>query len=300
MARTREDLLPQTEKSIKIVKMIRDRIDFSYRDLSSSFSEWDTAEEHYRAWRPIDDEDLQSLAKNQVQKIIVPIQFATMQVMLTFLMEVFTALKPVLRCVGADPASLRPAKVMEILLNYDYKGNRGYFMLYQWFLNMGRYGYGIIGNSWGTKQVLKRILKPAPPTIFDIEGQQFSVEGGPQFVRDYFTVFEGNKWEIIDNRTWFRDPRLPLSRFQEGEFCGQRNTIHDNELRKLEDNGIFFNTSKIESSARLGQTRSPDLGFENSSRDRKSAEHALTQDLADAKRNRTHVNEQLIVELYSK
>src|SRR3990167_3797084 len=119
----REDLLPETEKSRKIVKLIRDRIDFSYRDLSQRFSDWDTAEEHYRAFRPIDDEDLESLAKNQVQKIIVPIQFATIQVMLTFMMEVFTALKPVLRTRGADPASIRPARIMELLLDYDYRGN---------------------------------------------------------------------------------------------------------------------------------------------------------------------------------
>lgn len=284
----------------KVVKMIRDRIDFSYRDLSQRFSDWDTAEEHYRAWRPIDDEDLESLAKNQVQKIIVPIQFATLQVILTFMMEVFTALKPVLRTKGTDPASIRPARVMELFLDYDYRGNRGYFMLHQWFLNCFRYGHGIISNSWGSRQVLKRILKPGPSVKMELDGQTFMVPGADEFMNDYFTTFEGNKWEIVDNRAWFRDPRLPLSRFQEGEFCGKRNTIHDNELRKLEDNGIFFNTKDIKSSQGMGQTRSPDLGFETSSRDKISPEKALSTDLVNAKKNRTHVNEEIIIELVPK
>src|SRR3990167_478984 len=297
---TRDDLLPDTEKSRKLVKMIRDKIDFSYRDLSQRFSDWDTAEEHYRAWRPIDDEDLESLAKNQVQKIIVPIQFATLQVMLTFMMEVFTSLKPVLRTRGTDPASVRPARVMELLLDYDYRGNRGYFMLHQWFLNCFRYGHGIMSNSWGSRQVLKRILKPGPSTKFNLDGQTFNVPGGDELVNDYFTTFEGNKWEIVDNRTWFRDPRVPLSRFQDGEFCGKRNTIHDNELRKLDDAGIFFNTKHIKSTSSLGQTRSPELGFETSSRDKVSPEQALSSDLVNARKNRTHVNEEIIVELIPK
>src|SRR3990167_4729289 len=294
---TRDDLLPDTEKSRKLVKMVRDKIDFSYRDLSQRFSDWDIAEEHYRAFRPIDDEDLESLAKNQVQKIIVPIQFATIQVMLTFMMEVFTALKPVLRTRGADPASIRPARIMELLLDYDYRGNRGYFMLHQWFFNTFRYGYGIISNSWGSRQVLKKILSPGPSTTYELDGQKFSVEGADQLINAYFTTFEGNKWEIIDNRTWFRDPRLPLSRFQEGEFCCKRTLIHDNELRKLEDGGIFSNTTKIKTHANQGQVGSPELGTESSSRDKISPTQAFTSDLADAKRRRMHVNEELIVEL---
>ena len=297
---TRDDLLPETEKSRKLVKMIRDKIDFSYRDLSQRFSDWDTAEEHYRAWRPIDDEDLESLAKNQVQKIIVPIQFATLQVILTFMMEVFTALQPVLRTRGTDPASVRPARIMELLLGYDYRGNRGYFMLHQWFLNCFRYGHGIMSNSWGSRSILKRILKPGPSVKMELDGQTFAVEGAKKFMNDYFTTFEGNKWEIVDNRTWFRDPRVPLSRFQEGEFCGKRNTIHDNELRKLDDSGIFFNTKSIKTDSRLGQTRSPELGMETSSRDKISPEQALTSDMANAKKNKVHVNEEIIVELVPK
>src|SRR5437762_12024460 len=131
-----EDLLPGSPKSNRLVKYIRDRFDLSWRTYSQSFPTWDMAEMHYRAFREIDDDDRESLDKNQVRKIVVPIQFATIQTMVTFMMEVFTALPPVLKVKGSDPASVHPANIMEVCLDYDYRGNRGYFLLQQLFLNI--------------------------------------------------------------------------------------------------------------------------------------------------------------------
>src|SRR5262245_14804849 len=185
----REDLLPGSTKAEKIRKMIRERIDFSYRHISQNFGAWTRAEEHYRIFRPSDKEDKESLEKYGVQKIIVPIQFATLQTMITFMMEVFTAMKPVLKVEGADPASVHPARIMELLLDYDYRGNRGFFTFYQWFLNWGRYGYGILENTWGTRVVTKQIIRPAKPTKLVLEDEVFEIPGAMELARDYFTVF---------------------------------------------------------------------------------------------------------------
>jgi hypothetical protein len=88
--------------------------------------------------------------------------------------------------------------------------------------------------------------------------------------------------------------------------------IHDNELRKLEDGGIFFNVSKIKTDASRmpmsgGTIMYPDP-FEpgrSSAAARRgrggyAPEMAFSGLLADAKKNRMHVNEQLIVELTPK
>ena len=99
--------------------------------MSLNYPIWDDLEQNYRSYRLTDDEDRESIEKYGVKKIIVPIQFATIQTMLTFMMEVFTALKPVLRTRGADPASTKKARVMELCLDYDYRGNRGYLMFQQ-------------------------------------------------------------------------------------------------------------------------------------------------------------------------
>src|SRR3990172_6779446 len=123
MPRLREDLLPGSAKAQKLVKLIRDHIDMSYRVVSQNYPTWDILERQYRAYRPVDERDRESIDKHNVRhRIIIPIQFATIQTMLTFMMEVFTALKPVLRVRGADPASVRRARVMEVALDYDYRG----------------------------------------------------------------------------------------------------------------------------------------------------------------------------------
>lgn len=300
MATIREDLLPSSPKAMKIIKEIRYRIDMSWRQISQNFNVWDDIEEHYRAFKPVDDEDRDSLLKHGVQKIIVPVQFATIQTMITFMMEVFTGLKPVLKVRGADPASVRPSRVMELLLDYDYRGNRGYLQFFSWFLNAFRYGYGILENTWGKTLVTKRIVRPGPASQMEIEGQTFNVPGANEVTRDYFTTFEGNKWLIVDNRFWFPDPRWPLTRFQEGEFCARRTIVHDNELKKLEDSGIFFNTTRIETYGGVGGVRDTETGGLISNRDRISPEGAFMREYTDARKNRVHIDEMIIIEINPK
>jgi len=297
----RPDLFHHTPKAQKLRKLIRDCIDLSYRTVSMNFHVWDDIEEHYRAFRPIDEDDIESIRKNNVQKIVVPIQFATMQTMTTFMMEVFTALKPVLRVRGADPTSVHPARIMELLLDYDYRGNRGYFFLQQWFLNAYRYGYAPAENSWETRQVLrKRMGQSKPAGSLMIEGVEYNVPGDMQYVNDWFTTFEGNKWTLIDPRTWFPDPRVPISRFQDGQFCGRRTYIHDNDLRKMEDSSLFFNVGEIPEggrSTRGGATRDSESGMDDNRRSRINPMQALELELTEARRSRMHVNEQIIIEL---
>lgn len=294
-------MLPGTPKSNRIKKMVRDRVNLSYRVISQNFPFWDTAEEHYRAYRAVDVDDAESFQLHGVTKIVVPIQFATIQTMLTFMMEVFTAMKPVLRVRGADPRSVRPARLMELLLDYDYRGNRGYYKLYNFFLNMFRYGYGVVHNAWGQKQVLRTTTRRTPGMQFQMDGQSFDMPGPTEVFKDYITSFEGNQLSIVDNRSWFYDTRLPIGSFQEGEFCGRRTFITDNDLRKMEDQGLFFNTTKIRSQS-IANIRGGDVegGPEESRRDRISPEVAFAADLTEAKRNHVHINEEIEIELIPK
>lgn len=301
MPTIKPDLLPGTQKSDKILKAIRERFNYSYRQMSQNFPFWDLAEEHYRAFRSLDDDDRESYRKNQVTKIVVPIQFATIQTILTFLLEVFTAVKPVLKVRGSDPASKRPATVMEACLDYDYRGNKGYMMFYHWFLNALRYGWGIMENTWGKDVILKRKVGFGPSSIINIEGQDFQIPGAMSSKNSYFTTFEGNKWQVIDNRSWFPDPRVPLTRFQEGEFCGRRSFVHSNTLRKMEDEGFYFNTTKIDKSPVVGQaSREFEGNIPPSSRDRVTPEQAFGMELADAKKSKMHIEETIVIELCPK
>ena len=294
----RQDLHPTTEKAIKITRLLRDRLDMSQRVISQAYKTWDRLEEEYRAYRPIDDEDRESLRKNDVQKIIVPIQFATVQTVLTFMMEVFTALKPVLRVRGSDPATKKKSRVMEVTLDYDYRNNRGYFTLYQWFLNAFRYSYGIIENTWGTREILRNVVKPGQPSRLILDGEEILVPGTMELRKDYFTVFEGNRWRVLDNRRWFPDPRVTLSNFQEGEFCGKRDLIHYHDLITLEQDGIFFNTSIVKN-APAGSMRDAEFGASDNQRSRVRPEF-FAVDLRDARRAKMHVNEEIYITLIPK
>jgi hypothetical protein len=296
----REDLKQGSKKAEKIRRLVRENLDMSWRTMSENYDTWDEIEGTYRIFRPADDEDRDSLSKYGVQKIIVPIQFATLQVMTTFMMEIFTALNPILRLRGADPASVRAARVMELCLDYDYRGNRGYFMLQQWFLNAFRYGFGVMHNSWGSRQIIKKILAPGPSSIFEIDGNEFNVPGAVAYRNQYFTTFEGNEWKLIDNRLFFPDPRMPLSRLQEGIFCGHRNTLHDMDLMEMEEVGLFFNTKDIKDTSFRGITRDSEMGLADHNRDRWRGQQTLENAITQAKRDKVHINEEVIIKIIPK
>lgn len=290
----RADLLPGTAKAQKIHRIIRENIDLSHNHIAQMFPLWDELEMSYRAWRPTDDQDRESLKMHGVKKIIIPIQFATIQTMLTFLMEIYTALKPVLRVRGTDPSTMKKSRVMEVALDYDYRGNRGYFMLQQWFFNMCRYGYSPMRNTWGTKSVIRQVYTPGPPSLFTAGGQEYRVPGPAQLTRDTFTVFEGNKWEVIDNRNWFPDPRWPLARFQEGVFCAERDMIHDHDLYEMDRADLFFNIDAVKDS---GNRASDGTGIfpTDHRRDRYQSRTSLEVSLTEAKKNRMHLNESIVM-----
>lgn len=295
MAKVRQDLAPGSPKGQKIRKLIRDHMDMSHKAISQNFPVWDELEKQYRMYRPKDDDDRESLDKHGVKKIIVPIQYATIQSMLTFMMEVFTAMKPVLRVRGADPGSVRKARVMEAALDYDYRGNRGYLMLQQWFFNAFRYEYGIIENTWGRKEVLKKTIKAGPSSYIELPDGRFEVPGALEVTKDWFVTFEGNMWSIVDNRQWFPDPRVPLTRFQEGAFCGRRSPVHMNDLLKMEDDGLLFNVKYVGNKS-FGSTREADLPGGDNQRSRISS-YSFQAEFAEAKKMKMHIDEMMIIEI---
>ena len=296
----REDLRPGTEKAEKISRMITDNFRLSHRHMSLNYSVWDDLEQDYRSYRLRDDEDRESEEKYGVRKIIVPIQFATIQIMLTFMMEVFTALKPVLRIRGADPASVKKARIMELCLDYDYRGNRGYLMLQQWFLNAFRYGFGVMENTWGQKSVIKKILLPGKASSYVLEGQDHTVPGPLEYRNEPYVTFEGNMWNVVDNRKFYPDPRVPLANFQRGNFCGHQNYIHDMELQELENDDIIFNTKYVKQSVPFGSGHGSEVDERDHNRDRWRGAPYLEGSMQIAQKDQTHVHEQLIVKIIPK
>lgn len=297
MATLNELLRPGSAESAKILNMLRSNFDLSYRHMSVNYDPWDELEGSYRAYRLQDDEDIESEQKYGVRKIAVPIQFATLQIVLTFFMEIFTAVPPRMKVKGSDPASIKPAQVMELCLDYDYRGNRGYFTWMQFFLNILRYGIGVAENTWGEKFILRKQLIPAQFSRFTIEGNTYNVPGGQVYENAPFKTFEGNTWKIIDPRLFFPDPRKSLANFQQGIFAGHRFTIHDLELEEEEDSGLFFNVDYVKRGTVSNLGRGGEGGAADHNRDRWRGSPYLETAISDAKRDGTHIGEQQIVKI---
>lgn len=227
-----------------IRQLVRSRMDFSLRYMNSRFSKWDEVDEIFRAFRSEDEDDASSKEKHGVVKIVVPYTFATHQTMSTFLLAVLAGEKPTLRVEGRGPEDVKPARGMEIVLDWQYEHNVGYLKFHHWFSDGLRYGVGILNNSWDRQYATIRESFTEPRTL-TLLGRKITIGGTKQQHERLATVFEGNIFDVVDPRLFRPDPRVPLHRIQQGEFCGHVALVPHHALVKGQKAGDFFNVELI-------------------------------------------------------
>jgi len=97
---------------------------------------------------------------------------------------------------------------------------------------LGRFGVGAIKVGWS--QETHKVSRMVPMAV---EGLAPGVQ--PPMVEQLVdeVVYQGNALQVVSPYRIFPDPRLPLTRFQDGEFCASEDDYSRNTLRQLEAAG---------------------------------------------------------------
>jgi hypothetical protein len=130
--------------------------------------------------------------------------------------------------------SHKPAKVGEAFLARDLNHNKWESKLYQFLLDVSRFGVGVIKTHWTKEQKLTKKSVTRPKYSF----MGFSLGG--QVSEDKMsmeTTFLGNCIQNISPYRFYPDTRLPIDRFQEGEFCASEDEYSWIKLKQMEANG---------------------------------------------------------------
>ena len=75
---------------------------------------------------------------------------------------------------------------------------------------------------------------------------------------EWATAFEGNRITNISPYRFFPDVRLPLTRFQEGEFCASEDLYSVSQLKQWEQEGLVAGIDHIKP---LGKDIAQDRGY---------------------------------------
>jgi len=236
------------EDTLTLVRLSRNK-------MSEYYAQWDKNDEVYRAIRKRDSEDIKAGERGEPEKMVVPISFAQVQTFVAFLYSLYMQRDRFFELTGFTAEDEEPAKVAEALLARDLSKNCIEAVLTQFLLDVGRFGLGIIKTCWVTESGLVEQEQFTPG--MSAEGVNLSHDSSETFV-DQGITYEGNKLTNISPYRFFPDVRLPLVRFQEGEFCASEDIYTHSQLKKWEKEGVVAGVNFIKPA---GKECTPDRGY---------------------------------------
>ncbi len=201
------------------VKMSRDC-------MSRSYNEWDEMQKVYESDKSTDRQDVKNAAKGNPTKTSVPLTYAQVNTFVSFMFMLFHQRQNMFEFEGQGPEDEDISAISEAFISSDLKANGFSLKLYQFLLDIGRFGLGVFKSSWSVET--QQFITPGREQEF--QGISHSTE---DIYQDY-TTFEGNRITNISPYHFFPDTRLPMTRFQEGEFCASEEEVPLHKLQAMQ------------------------------------------------------------------
>lgn len=217
-----DDLL---DKAKRLVKLSRDQMQLNYW-------KWDKYDMVYRGERYRDHDDVKAAERKEPEKLVVPFTFSQIQTFVAFCFQVYTQRPTFFELEGTGTENWQSAKMAEAVLEYNlehnkFKGDK----LQQFLTNIARFGVGIMQPSW--TEETQKVEKPVQQQVQQQPGLPPVIPPTMMQMVDSI-VYQGNKITTISPYRWFPDPRVPMTRFQEGEFCAHEDDYSRHQLSKME------------------------------------------------------------------
>lgn len=201
-------------------------IEMSRSEMCKHYSRWDEHDAVFRSRRKPDREDRNAVAKGQPAKLLVPLTFSQIMTFVAFNVTTLTQKKRFyeLEPTGTEDNPL--AEPMEQILERDVRRNTWTSFLVQFFLDIGRFAVGAAELCW--KEDYRMMRVPRTETKVGAFGTETETSSNDF---EKIPTFVGNKLYPVSPYRIFPDTRLPLTRYQDGEFCGSEDMFSMSGLR---------------------------------------------------------------------
>jgi hypothetical protein len=215
-------------------KSTQELVDMSRRAMSKYHSTWDNNNDVYRGFRPQDKNDVKAKERGEPTKMVVPVTYSQAQTFTAFVFALYTQRERMFELSGTNDHSHKAAKIGEALLQRDLVYNLFEAKLYQMLVDVARFSIGVLKTSWcrKTQMVRETVTTPAPSFLGIPLGKPRTEE-----VESVTTKFLGNEISSVSPYRFYPDTRLPLTRFQDGEFCASEDEYSMTQLQQMEADG---------------------------------------------------------------
>jgi hypothetical protein len=140
-------------------------------------------------------------------------------------------------------------QAIEALIDYQAEVGAMLGPYYIWFYDAGKYGCGILGEYWDVERIAYgQLAEFQDPNTGQMGLFQATVE---------LEGYRGNKVYNINPFDFWRDPRVTLKNFQDGEFCFVLKRMIWGDVVRRKAAGYYMNTENLSKHA---TQRAPDNG----------------------------------------
>ena len=128
-------------------------------------------------------------------------------------------------------------QAVEALMAYQTEVGEHLAPYYIWLYDTGKYGHGVLGHYWCEEKIHYGELAE-----FDLNDGK-----GPQLYQATHELdgYKGNRVYNVSVYDFLHDPRVPLTRFQDGEFCFVRKRMGWHEVLDRAREGYFINLDEL-------------------------------------------------------
>lgn len=239
-------MLPVTEDGAKpsspehefLLTHAKGLIEISRKEMSKHYSNWDYNNSVFRSRRLIDKEDRNANAKGQTAKMIVPLTFSQIMTFVSYGLATMTQNQ---RFFQFEPnkRKINPlAEPLEHIVERDLRKNTWQSFLVQFLLDIGRFSIGCAEVCY--REEYRNIRVPQTQQSTGAFGAQVTTQSSDF---QQIPVFVGNKIYPISPYRCFPDTRLPLTRYNDGEFFGSEDMFSMATLKS--DTANLFNLDSI-------------------------------------------------------
>lgn len=212
--------------------------------MSTLHTEWDFRLDVFEGRRAADREDLKSRMDREPEKQVLQLTKAQVMTFVTFCFLLLMQQKKffMLETKGSEDKEIQEAT--EQLLQRDLSENEWGSVLFQWLLDLGRFGFAVMKDSW----VVKTQWVPVVTEPQTVASRGFSVvtdAGGEESFKEV-VKFEGTEIMPFSVYNFFPDPNVPLSQWKKGKFVGDENEISKISLVDMERQGLVAGVEYIE------------------------------------------------------
>lgn len=229
---------PKSPQHKMLVNRISSRIRYAEKKSTDKEAKWQKAEELVLAYIPESEADAARRERRDASgtqsytTIQLPYTYALLMAAHTYWTSVFFARSPVHQFQGESGESEMQTQALEALINYQVTVGEAMGPYYIWLYDAGKYGVGILGQYWDQEIIHYGQV---------VQGPDGNLYQATREVKGY----EGNRVYNVAPYDFLHDPRVPIGRFQQGEFCAVLRRLSWADILRRERQGFLINKGDI-------------------------------------------------------